>query len=105
VGWTDQDILIAGYTNYDNNLSALQALIAEWGQPTSFSTRVNNLRTGGGLAAGNQLTVGLAGTVKEDNAKDLLTGLGNTDWFFRKNSGSNKDLILDPLNGDIVDSL
>jgi len=54
----------------------------------------------GGFAAERLDAIESTRYIEED-----ATGLGNSDWFFRKNSGSNKDTILDSLNGDIVDSL
>ena len=72
VGNSGQDIVIGGFTNYDNNLVALASILDEWQSPTSFDTRVQHLRTGGGLNQGNVLVADV--TVHTDGAANAITG-------------------------------
>ncbi len=67
-----QDIIIGGFTNYDNNLVALASMLDEWESPTLFNTRVQHLRTGGGLNQGNVLVADV--TVHADGAANVITG-------------------------------
>ena len=48
-GGNDEDILIGGYTIHDNNVAALDAIMAIWGSSASFSSRVATLTGSGGL--------------------------------------------------------
>src|SRR5262249_61351770 len=48
-GGGGDNILIAGYTLNDQFLIALNAIFAEWTSADSLSTRMNDLRHGGGL--------------------------------------------------------
>jgi hypothetical protein len=42
-------LMVGGTTNYDTNLTALDAIMAEWSDPTaSYTVRVNDLLNGGG---------------------------------------------------------
>ena len=45
VGSSGEDVVIGASTDYDNNVTALQALLAEWGSSGTFPTRVSHLRT------------------------------------------------------------
>ena len=96
------DILIGGTTSWDNNLAALDALIAEWKRTDlSYSARINHLdgASTGGLNAGYYLS---ATTVFDDAAIDQLTGNGGTDWFFAHTTGAFADKITDQKKGEIV---
>jgi Ca2+-binding RTX toxin-like protein len=75
------DILIGGTTDYDNNLVALGAILAEWGRTDlGFDARVNHLRgQPGGLNGPYVLT---AVTVHADGAYNELTGGNGQDWIF-----------------------
>jgi parallel beta-helix repeat protein len=73
------DLLISGTTSYDNNLTALEALLAEWASADSYATRIAKIKTGavpGGFALNST-------TVQDDLATNLLQdGIGSTgDWF------------------------
>ena len=46
------DILVAGSTIHDESQDALSAILAEWTSSNSYATRVNNLRSGGGVSCG-----------------------------------------------------
>src|SRR5262249_28353534 len=67
VGNADDDILIAGYTAYDSDAAALDAVLRTWARTDlTYAARVNALRTG---------PVALTdATVRDDGAADLLTG-------------------------------
>jgi hypothetical protein len=75
------DILIAGRTNYDSHLSALLALMAEWGSGNPYQTRVNHLfgNTSGGL---NGTALLNTQAIVTDNVADQLFGGAGTDWFW-----------------------
>ena len=51
-GGDDEDILIGGYTIHDNNVAALDAVMAIWTSSASFSARVTTLTGSGGLLQG-----------------------------------------------------
>jgi Ca2+-binding RTX toxin-like protein len=72
------DILVAGSTAHDEDDEALQAILAEWTSSNSYTTRVNNLRNGGGA---NGAFVLDDSTVIDDGVKDSLFGDGGLDWF------------------------
>jgi fibronectin-binding autotransporter adhesin len=99
------DILIGGTTDYDSNLTALNAIMAEWGRPDAdYVTRVKHLSgtLGGGLNGGLLLT---ASTVHDDAAGDTLFGGSETDWFFALLSGTNKDVVKNQATGEVVTGL
>ena len=75
-GNADEDILIAGYTSYDNNVTALLAIQTEWISANSYATRTANIVAGTGLAAGYRLVGddGAMQTVFNDNDADTLAG-------------------------------
>jgi uncharacterized repeat protein (TIGR01451 family) len=77
-GEAGDDILIAGSTANDENREALEAILTEWTSSNSYSTRVNNIRFGGG--ANGAFTLDDA-TVIDDGSADTLFGGGNQDWF------------------------
>ena len=94
-GNAGDDILIGGTNDYDGNLAALNAVMAEWGRTDAdYATRVKHLSgtLGGGLNSSLLLT---ASTVHDDAASDQLTGGAGMDWFFALLSGTNKDVIKD----------
>jgi Ca2+-binding RTX toxin-like protein len=80
-GANDEDILIGGGTRHDNNIQALDAILAEWGRnDISRSMRTAHL-TGGqssGLNGGFLLD---EQTLLADRAIDLLLGRRKTDWL------------------------
>jgi Ca2+-binding RTX toxin-like protein len=85
-----QDLLIGGATDYDSNLTALTALMAEWGgADLSVQDRINHLT---GSAAG-----GLNGpyllntlTVHEDGSADRVFGMREGDWYFEQGNGRSR---------------
>jgi hypothetical protein len=83
-GGAGDDLLIAGPTSYDNNLAALNSLMAEWGRTdATYATRVAHLD--GSLTTGSRngaikLT---ASTVFDDGgASDSLTGGAGLDAYW-----------------------
>jgi hypothetical protein len=89
-GGSGDDILIAGYTDYDastlaNDL-ALESILDEWLSANLYSTRIAHIKNGGGLNGSNTLVWGV--TV-HDNAvtnANNLDGAGGSDWFFANES-------------------
>ncbi|HTN74788.1 MAG TPA: calcium-binding protein [Pirellulaceae bacterium] len=84
LGNAQDDILIASGTNLDTQQAALASVLAAW------------LNTSNSLATRRANVSAQLGTVTDDNASDLLLGLGGNDWFFANLSGSGaRDLLLD----------
>jgi VCBS repeat-containing protein len=82
VGNADDDILIAGFTDHDDD-HALCAIMNEWTSTRDFATRVNNLIGGPGAGANraNGNTFLNADTTHDDGREDVLTGSSGIDWF------------------------
>jgi hypothetical protein len=100
-----QDILIGGTTDYDNNLVALGAIMAEWGRTdVDFQTRIAHLNgtLAGGANGGELLT---AATVHDNGVRDNLFGGGGLDWLFAKLSGPDKDVQGRLSSGDVITGL
>jgi hypothetical protein len=78
-GWTNYD-LSSSTTTYDKKLAALEAIMAEWGSADSYTTRVNDLESGGGLNGAALLN---ASTVHDNALVDMLLGTPGSgfDWF------------------------
>jgi hypothetical protein len=74
-GGGDEDILIGGFTAHDNNLAALDAIMAVWNSSASFNARVNALTASGGLLEGGV-------TVFDDDDNDQLIGGPGRDLIF-----------------------
>jgi hypothetical protein len=83
------NILIAGTTAYDTNLTALDAIMAEWTRTDlSFEQRLAHLISNGqndGRLNGPYVLN--KKTVMDDGSQDSITGGGGLDWVFlnRKN--------------------
>jgi hypothetical protein len=94
------DILIDGTTDYDSNLSALNAVMAEWGRTDAdYATRVKDLN--GTLSGGlNGATLLTASTVHDDATIDTLYVKAGSDWFFAQLSGPNQDKIKNQAQGE-----
>jgi VCBS repeat-containing protein len=96
------DMIIGNSTDYDANLNALNALMAEWARTDAdYTTRVNHLNgsAGGGLNGGYFLN---NATVHDDVALDQLYGEAGGDWFFYAALGSNKDRLNDWVTGEVA---
>jgi uncharacterized repeat protein (TIGR01451 family) len=87
-GDAGDDILIGGETDFDDNLDAVQAIMAEWSSRNNYNTRVNNIRFGGGL--NDPFTLDDS-SVFDDFSKDDLIGGGNQDLFFVGNNDKLRD--------------
>ncbi len=75
LGGGDDDIIIGGTTVHDNNVNALNLIMATWTSGASFNDRVAALTGGGGLLQANV-------NVLNDNSLDILTGGGGRDLIF-----------------------
>jgi Ca2+-binding RTX toxin-like protein len=106
-GNTDEDIIIGGYTLYDNDSAALQSIQAEWTSDRDYYTRVNNLK---GIGTGERLNGNIfliaqnsaepdpESTVFDDDERDILTGGLAIDWFFANyfhDDEGKRDIITD----------
>jgi hypothetical protein len=78
-GWTAYDLTSSAMT-YDKKLSALEAIMAEWGSADSYATRVNDLLNGGGSNGSSVLNTS---TVHDNGKVDTLIGTTGSafDWF------------------------
>jgi hypothetical protein len=85
-GGGGDSIQIGGYTSYDQNLTALDAILAEWTSADSLSTRRRDLRDGGGLNGTYILnptaTRNRAATVFDNGVADQLYDGTGLSWFF-----------------------
>jgi Ca2+-binding RTX toxin-like protein len=75
------DVLIGGRTAYDANLSALEAVLAEWSSGGLYQDRVRDLfgNSAGGL---NGTTVLSGSMVINDGAVNVVNGGLGMDWFW-----------------------
>jgi Ca2+-binding RTX toxin-like protein len=103
VGNADDDILIGGTTLHDDYDVALAAIMAEWTSARDFDTRRANILGTGSPATfetrqngTNYLTTqGSLPTVRDDAAKDTMTGSEGNDWFFANLASSVIDKVTD----------
>jgi hypothetical protein len=78
-GGPDDDILVGGNTAYDTNLTALNALMAEWSRNLPYATRVRHILHGGGL---NGTVLLNPSTFTANAGGNTLTGAAGIDLFF-----------------------
>ena len=98
-GGLGDDILIAGRTTSDTSLSNLNTLRTQWISGNTYSARVANLRAGvGSPLVSLKATINVLNDAGEN---DILTGGGNTDWYFR----AVDDAITDLFAGELIDVL
>ncbi len=76
IGGSDDDILIAGFTDYDLNKDALLAIMAAWTGPGFYADRVAALTTGAGVPLLD------ASTVHSNGGSNVLMGNAGFDLFF-----------------------
>lgn len=76
VGDAGDDILIGGYTSYDNNETALREILGRWEGNGSYQAREAALQS-----ANFQYRLIADQSVFDDNAVDELTGSAGSDWF------------------------
>ncbi|MFO1064115.1 MAG: PKD domain-containing protein [Pirellulales bacterium] len=120
-GEDNDDILIAGYTIYDLNRQALDAIMAEWTSPRDYFSRRLNLMgvsnaTYGSRRNGNTFLKFSASsaaaaandTVFDDGVQDSLWGDDARDWFLANLDGdhsSAKDLVKDRSSNESSDDI
>ena len=75
LGSAGDDILIGGYTTHDDDVAALDEIMAIWSSSASFNDRVTALTTSGGLLQANV-------DVFNDESLDLLVGGAGRDLIF-----------------------
>jgi hypothetical protein len=83
------DILIGGYTVWDNDPARLNEIMDLWTSSDSYGRRVKALRLG---------LLGL-GNIRADTDVDVLTGSGSQNWYL---VGFN-DVVVGQHKGDAVD--
>lgn len=85
-GGTEDDIIIAGSTSFDDQQTALDAILGEWSSFRPYLTRVANLSgTGTGPRQNGDIFLIAGETVFEDTSDsdiDTLLGSGGNDFFF-----------------------
>jgi Ca2+-binding RTX toxin-like protein len=81
-GGGGDNLLIGGTTDYvgPSGLTALEAIMLEFVQPTDFVTRVNNIKKGKGTLAGTGYSLS-ATNVHADPSVDQIWGGGGLNWF------------------------
>jgi PKD repeat protein len=109
LGGHGDDLLIAGTTFFDNDIAALDAIMAEWTSERDYATRVANLR---GVASGPRLNGnyflianGPGRTVFDDAAADELIGSSGRDWFFANLDSGVRDRVLGLSWNELSDEL
>jgi uncharacterized delta-60 repeat protein len=124
VGQTDDDILVAGFSNYDSDLSALNSVLLEWTSARSYGLRSANIighnitigattytfggaRSNGGifLTPYNSATPSAPATVFDDLDTDVLTGNAGTDLFLFNADNPVPDTITDLSSSEFADDL
>ncbi len=107
-GGSGSDILIAGSTLYDQNMAALDALLAAWDNPSmSYSLRVATLQNGVSYTdgTGTHTAALVAGTTvmqpTGSGPSTLIGGSSGLDWFF----AAGTDVIKNQKKGEVVSTL
>lgn len=114
VGDAEDDILIAGVTEFDTHSEALALILAASNR--DYGKRVANLKgTGSGQTFADRLngnlflkTAGSDATVFDDTAADILTGSAGQDWFVFNADGPgvrDRQLTLRPANSSAISIL
>ena len=78
---TGGDGLIGGITPFDANLTALEALLAEWQSGDSYKTRVRDLFGNGGVGQNGYTQLNQAAVIN-DVAVNQFNGGSGMDWFW-----------------------
>jgi uncharacterized delta-60 repeat protein len=113
VGNADSDILVAGFSDHDSNLIALNAILSEWTSARSYGQRTANVVGRDVIIAGVPYFFGgprnngqyfltpdgIDATVFDDGQVDLLSGSAGQDLFLFNGDTPICD-ILSGLNGD-----
>ncbi|HYH64861.1 MAG TPA: hypothetical protein VD866_09230, partial [Urbifossiella sp.] len=90
VGNVGEDILIGGYTDYDDDPDALCAILGIWTGAGNVPSRVAALQAS---SSTHRLIADV--TVHDDAAEDRLTGSAGTDWFFVNVDARVRDQVTD----------
>jgi Ca2+-binding RTX toxin-like protein len=75
------DVLIGGITAFDANLTALEAVLAEWDSSDSYQARVRDLFGNGGVGQNGYTYLNQAAVIN-DVAVNQINGGGGMDWFW-----------------------
>ncbi len=97
-GGTGEDVLIGGVTVHDDNVAALDAVMAIWSSSDSYNARVTTLTGSGGL-----LEAGVS--VFDDDDHDVLVGGAGRDLYFGDNNpwdGTIDTIALQPLQDQLI---
>lgn len=103
VGNSDDDILVAGFTAYDDDSHALAHILEEWTSSGSYALRVANIKNGGGLTEGFRLNGDDGASQTVFNDADTLTGSSALDAFWANlvaDNGGALDKITDLANSE-----
>ena len=107
-GGSGSDVLIVGSTSYDQNVAALDALLAAWDNPSMrYSLRVATLLSGVSYTNGtgtHTAALDADSTVSQpagSGASTLIGGGGCLNWFF----AATTDIIKNQKKGEIVSTL
>jgi hypothetical protein len=72
-------MMIGERTDYDSNLTALDAILAEWASGHTYATRISN------ILSGSTTGYALNGHVHDDGVANTMTGPGGAsaarNWF------------------------
>lgn len=105
-GNAQDDILVAGRTIHDNDLQALDSLMAEWTSTRSYSDRVARLSGDLGPIGNNGSYYLNNSTVADDGQRDVLTGDTGQDWFlFNQTGAGSNDEATDVHSGEIIEDI
>ena len=92
-----EDILIGGHTSHDNDIDALDAIMATWGSTDGLTARVETLTGDGGLLDDD--------AVFDDGATDIIIGGAGRDLVFGDTNpadGVFDILALNPIQDRLV---
>lgn len=79
-GEAGDDLLIGDHWTLSGNVTALNAIMAEWSSTKSYAARVANVLNGGGANGTSRLS---SDSIQNDFAIDHLIGGSERDWFFQ----------------------
>ena len=81
-----QALEVSGRTAYDNNMAALDAVLAYWTSAATFAAKVTALSSAAGITGGYKFTGGNGGTVTQDptTSNNTLSNTGGQTWFVVK---------------------
>jgi len=109
IGMADDDILVAGYSSYDNDAVALNAILSEWTSGRSYGQRSANILNQNVTIGTTTFTPSATrnngsfflktnapnATVSDDADVDVLTGSPGRDLFLFNVDGGVKDKVTD----------